>query len=148
MKSMKILAQKLLKSKAGFTLTQLMISMSIIGLTATAGMSQYDEALAAARDARRMADMHQVQLALYFYYDDYGQYPVSNSTEPTIDGWQKMKDELEDMADGSPYMQETPKDKLNQGEYVYKYYSNGKSFRIAYETENSEDKSPVIIAGY
>lgn len=151
MKSLKTILinsiKKLAKNKAGFSLTELMIAMSIVGVTATAGATQFDDALAAARDARRQADMHQVELALNFYYDDFDYYPISNSSQPSETGWDVMTRGFEDISDGSPYMPEVPQDKLNQSLYVYKYWSDGKTFKISYETEDLKDKSPIVVWG-
>lgn len=140
----KKLAKKL-KNNKGFSLTELMIAVSIIGSVGTLAGAQIDDILPLARDAQRKANTHQVQTALNIYYDDHEQYPISNSAEPTVAGWQLIKDVLESSA--NTYVPEMPHDPLDTGQYVFKYWSDGQKFKIAYETEDPLDKSPQIAWG-
>ena len=49
--------------------------ISIIGFLATAAMLAFNIARVKARDARRLADMKQIQLALDLYYDNHNRFP-------------------------------------------------------------------------
>ncbi|HRY52536.1 MAG TPA: prepilin-type N-terminal cleavage/methylation domain-containing protein [Candidatus Portnoybacteria bacterium] len=64
----------------GFTLIELLVVISIIGILATIVMVSLNTARAKARDARRISDIRQVQLALQMYYDASGSYPAALST--------------------------------------------------------------------
>lgn len=130
--------------KKGFTLTEIMVTMSILSTVSSIGMSQYNGALASARDAQRLANIKQVQTALNLYYLDHESYPACvAATTPTEECYTSLKNTLEQKI----YMPEVPVDPLNQGLYVFKYYSDGKQARIEYETEDTEDASPKSIKG-
>jgi type II secretion system protein G len=66
------------KSKQGFTLIELLVVVAIIGLLATLSIVALNNARARARDARRVADIKQIQTALELYYNDQGSYPTAN----------------------------------------------------------------------
>ncbi|MDP2709524.1 MAG: prepilin-type N-terminal cleavage/methylation domain-containing protein [bacterium] len=136
------------KNNKGFSLTELMITMSIIGSVGTLAGAQIDDILPMARDAQRKANIYQVQTALNIYYDDRGQYPISFGNEPTEAGWRLIKDVLESSDNPeNVYVPEMPADPLNTGQYVFKYWSDGQKFKITYETEDSADQSPRTAWG-
>lgn len=61
----------------GFTLIELLVVIAIIGILATIVMVSLNTARAKARDARRLSDIRQLELALQMYYDANGSYPAS-----------------------------------------------------------------------
>ncbi len=66
-----------IKSKnKGFTLIELLVVIAIIGLLASIVMVSLNSARGKARDARRVSDVRQIQLALQMYYDSNGSYPA------------------------------------------------------------------------
>ena len=65
-------------NKKGFTLIELLVVVAIIGLLATLSIVALNNARARARDARRVADVKQIQTALELYYNDLGSYPTTN----------------------------------------------------------------------
>jgi len=67
-------------NKKGFTLIELLVVVAIIGLLATLSIVALNSARARARDAKRVADVKQVQTALELYYNDFGQYPATVAT--------------------------------------------------------------------
>ena len=62
--------------KKGFTLVELMIVIAIIGLLSGIIITSLTGSKAKSRDARRISDVNQIQLALEQYFDRCGQYPV------------------------------------------------------------------------
>jgi len=66
-------------TKGGFTLIELLVVISIIGLLSSIVLTSVNSARKKARDARRLADMHTMQTALEFYYDQFNQYPDSDN---------------------------------------------------------------------
>lgn len=67
-----------LKNK-GFTLIELLVVIAIIGLLSSVVLSSLNSARAKSRDAKRLSDMRQMQIALEFYYDSFGAYPDSDN---------------------------------------------------------------------
>ena len=68
-----------MKNKKGFTLIELLVVVAIIGLLATLSIVALNNARARARDAKRVADVKQVQTALELFYNDNAYYPASVS---------------------------------------------------------------------
>jgi len=66
--------------KKGFTLIELLVVISIIGLLASIVLTTVNSARIKARDARRLADMRQIRLALEFYLDGNNTYPGGTGT--------------------------------------------------------------------
>ncbi|HCM44117.1 TPA: hypothetical protein DIS55_04180 [Candidatus Kaiserbacteria bacterium] len=64
----------------GFTLIELLVVVAIIGLLSSVVLASLNGARVKGRDARRLADVKQIQLALELYYDDSdNKYPASVS---------------------------------------------------------------------
>ncbi len=60
---------KYTKPQRGFTLIELLVVISIIGLLSTLAMVALNNARKSSRDAKRVADMKQLQTAMELYYD-------------------------------------------------------------------------------
>lgn len=60
---------------SAFTLIELLVVIAIIGVLATVSVIYFNNSRMNARDAKRVADIQQVQLALKHYYADHGEYP-------------------------------------------------------------------------
>ena len=56
--------------KRGFTLIELLVVIAIIGILASVVLASLNSARKKGRDARRVADIKQVQLALELYFRD------------------------------------------------------------------------------
>jgi len=63
------------KAARGFTLIELLVVIAIIGLLMTIIMVSLGGAKAKSRDAKRQADLKNIQLALAVYYNENGMYP-------------------------------------------------------------------------
>ena len=70
------------KDKQGFTLIELLVVIAIIGLLSTLSVIALNSARSKARDAKRISDVKQMQVALEMYYNDMGDYPVAASMTP------------------------------------------------------------------
>jgi len=67
-------------NKKGFTLIELLVVIAIIGLLSTLSVLALNSARSRARDAKRIADVKQIQTALEMFYNDTGDYPVAGSS--------------------------------------------------------------------
>lgn len=68
--------KNIFKNSKGFTLIELLVVIAIIGILASVVLVSLNTARQKARDARRIADMRTIQLALTLYYDAHNAYPV------------------------------------------------------------------------
>jgi prepilin-type N-terminal cleavage/methylation domain-containing protein len=68
------------KMSKGFTLVELLVSIAIIAILTGIVFSATERSRSRARDARRVSDIAQIQVALEAYYD---QTPVGNRSYPT-----------------------------------------------------------------
>lgn len=66
-----------MRSNRGFTLIELLVVIAIIGMLSSIVLASLNSARAKARDAKRVADLHQVQNALELFYTQTGRYPQS-----------------------------------------------------------------------
>jgi len=63
--------------KKGFTLIELLVVIAIIGILATLAVVALQQARKNARDAKRIADVRQMQTALELFFNDNQYYPDS-----------------------------------------------------------------------
>lgn len=63
-------------TKKGFTLIELLVVIAIIGILSSVVLASLNTARVKARDARRISDIKQIQLALELYYDSNNNYPT------------------------------------------------------------------------
>ena len=92
-------------NKKGFTLIELLVVIAIIGILASVVLASLNSARKKGRDARRIADIKQIQLASELYFD-------ANSTYPPTATWETA------ISDGG-FMTSVPKDPLTAVSYKY-----------------------------
>lgn len=134
MKKKKLTFKKIKKNLA-FTLVELLVVISIMGILTILVASSFKTVQVKARDAKRKSDLDSVSKALNIYFTDYGYFPLVESID-FVDG--------SELADGSIiYMKEIPVEQRDDVEpYIYKLYSGNtdrKSFRLFAELENEDD---------
>ena len=69
-----------MKKNKGFTLIELLVVIAIIGLLSTLAVVALNSARQKSRDAKRIADIKQIQSALEMYFNDCNAYPTTLST--------------------------------------------------------------------
>lgn len=63
------------KQTQGFTLIELLVSMAIIGLLSSIVVSSVSQARLSAQDAKRKADLMQINKAINLFYNEFGRMP-------------------------------------------------------------------------
>ncbi len=91
----------------GFTLIELLVVIAIIGILSSIILASLNSARKKGRDARRVADVKQIQLALEMYFDTHGEYPVGTS----VAGLTILKTDK--------YLAAIPRDPLSAWSYFY-----------------------------
>lgn len=74
----KIIRENKFLNQSGFTVVELLVTISIISLLASIILSSYNSVLAKARDAGRRSSLNQFTVALELYYDSYRAYPCGD----------------------------------------------------------------------
>ncbi len=74
----------MLKPKKAFTLIELLVVIAIIGILATISVLALNNARAKSRDAKRIADVKQMQTALELYFNDMNRYPLTSEFTGSI----------------------------------------------------------------
>lgn len=67
------------KNKKGFTLIELLVVIAIIGLLSTLAVVALSSARQKSRDAKRIADVKQLETALEMYFADNNAYPIATT---------------------------------------------------------------------
>ncbi len=106
--------------KMGFTLVELLVVISIIGLLASIVLTTVNSARGKARDARRISDFQEVRKALAFYFDKYNRYPNETPVGggPWSDNFNSMVQQL--VTEG--FLPSVPKDPAVSNGYAYYNY--------------------------
>lgn len=77
------MSKNLIKGSKGFTLIELLVVIAIIGILSSVVLASLSTARAKSRDARRISDIGQIQLALELLYDASSTYPIAAAVNTT-----------------------------------------------------------------
>ena len=111
----------------GFTLIEMLVVISIIGVLMAIALVAFQSSRASARDAKRQADLEQIRSALELFRADSsnGLYPVGSGNTASVFGAQL-----------SVYLPTNPADPLTQ--YTYYYTSStGSAYYLCARLETS-----------
>lgn len=121
--------------KKAFTLVELLIVMSIIGILAAIGLGSFTTAQMRGRDAERKSDLKQISHALELYYSDYGKYPPTTSIV-----WGS---EFTDSK--TVYFKILPNDPVTSQSYTYVVPDSptNQKYKLFAKLENTQDKDCI-----
>ena len=119
--------------RQGFTLVELLVSVTIITVIAGIALVSFRGAKAVARDSERKTELEEIRSALEVYRVDNGDYPDTTTGET-------LASELE-----SDYMAEIPLDPLDST-YSYRYESDGMTYNLCAYLE-AEDPASAGCTG-
>ncbi|TXG78350.1 type II secretion system protein [Candidatus Dojkabacteria bacterium] len=114
------------RSQVGFTLVELLITISIIAILSTVAITVYTNAQKNARDGKRIEDIKQIQLALEQYYALNKAYLQPSSCPIGGGGCSIPPSDGTVFNDIKSFYQSNsnPRDPLSTGSYNYVYYIN------------------------
>lgn len=124
--------------KKGFTLVELLVVVSIIGILTTLVVANLNSARERARDASRKSDLRNIQTALRLYYNDIGSFPAASAGDIVgCDGpctWGGTWSQA-----GVVYMNTLPNDPLTDQTYSYTSDPLNDTFTLTACLENASD---------
>lgn len=144
-----------LRARQAFTLVELLVVIAIIGLLSSVAVVSLSGARTKARDAKRVADIAQLQKALELYYSVNSQYPGSGGATAPNAGWSTSNDSswASLQTQLGPYIATLPKDPIQSaagwagtaGVYAYSYDSIGGGcpyqwYMIVYQLETADGR--------
>lgn len=117
------------KNQKGFTLIEMLIVVAIIGILSAVILVGLGPTQRTGRDARRLADLKQVQTALELYFQKEGQYPNANS-------WTDLRNALKNAQIG---VSDIPNDPTKGQDYLYSVNSPGSSYVLGAKLEDKNN---------
>lgn len=126
------------KNKNGFTLVELLVVLTIIGILAAVTAGNFIESQRKSRDAARKANLRSLAEAVSTYYADYGVFPAKSLIN--FGGEFSQSKVI--------YMKKVPIETISGQEPMdYAVSSDSKSFRLITNLENDQDKDCVCYSG-
>ena len=129
------------RKQRGFTLIELLVVIAIIGMLSSVVLASLNGARVKARDARRLADLKQLQVALELYYDSGSNaYPITAAGGTTVTLALGGLDPL--------YIQTLPIDPSRNSTVPYKYCSiDGQGYALIASLEKNATTYCVVASG-
>lgn len=100
----------------GFTLPELLVVISLMGILVAISFSSFSQSRKSARDVKRKADLEQIRSALEIYRSDCKTYPAEIEFGGSLVG------DEDDCGNTNDYMTEIPADPLSP---TYQYFYTG-----------------------
>lgn len=129
-------------SKKGFTLIEILVVISIVGLLSSVFLVGLAGFRSRGRDARRLADIKSVQQGVEIYYTRCGRYPGDADCVAGTAGaktWSALSTAL--TGTSGLGITKVPTDPLGTNDYRYGVSGDGQSYIIGAVLENVGDRS-------
>ncbi len=145
--------------KNGFTLVELLVVISIIGILAGIALVAFRSSQARSRDVQRKSDLKQTANALELFYADYQKYPqasadnnlsacpyiyTSGSGAKCTWGISEFRDVDNAGSTKTTYFKILPKDPSSTQYYLYRVDSAYQKFQLFAYLENTQDQSLIV----
>jgi type II secretion system protein G len=139
-----------LPRQKGFTLIEILIVISILGIISTVALGNFRNSQLKGRDLRRKEDLRHLKAAVELYYNDYGRYPSADGGGRILGCPTSSSAPCEwgvgTFTDGKTlYEQKVPADPSRTLTYFYKTSSDASRYQIFARLENTKD--PMILTG-
>lgn len=133
----------MLKTNKGFTLIEILVVVSIIGLLSSVFLVGLGGFRSRGRDARRLADLRQVQNALEIYYTKCQRYPAGvNCASGDPASWTVLRSALTQSGLGVSQIANDPQNPQNSSKtYGYAVSADGQSYILGATLENTGESS-------
>jgi prepilin-type N-terminal cleavage/methylation domain-containing protein len=128
-------------NRRAFTLVELLVVISIIGLLSTIATVSLSSARAKSRDAKRMADLKQISTAVELYIATKGYLPTYNSAYPT--SWctyiwnATYPDFINDITPFMPNIPTDPKTPHQGSDYFFRNYDGSSKYALCGKLEQA-----------
>ena len=117
-----------------FTLVELLVVISIIGILVSIVAGGFRSSQARSRDAQRKSDLRQIANSLELYFSDHNNYP----NEPLPWG--------AEFTDGNTvYFKQLPDDPVSAQDYYYRVFDGNQKFQLFAKLENGQDKDLISL---
>ena len=138
---------KIFKKNSGFTLIELIVVISIIGVLAGIMVANFSQVRAKTRDGVRRKDMEQIRLALETYRSDAAQYPTL-ANFPACGSPLTYTPPGASSSSPNTYMKKVPCDPKGTA-YTYTPTTNSAGKILGYTLsiciENENDQSDIVV---
>ena len=120
--------RNMFRSSRGFTLIELLVVIAIIGILSSVVLASLNDARQKSRDAKRISDIKQIQLAAELYFDSNGSYPTTTASL-------------------SPqYLATIPKDPVGNTAYSYAALGSGSSCTSYHVGASLENATHTVLS--